>query len=59
MAAIHPAQGVYLGLGDGLFVGDNRERLQRGAREPFLRRVQQARDVKGVFGLRGELVAAR
>ena len=59
MAAVHPAQGVYLGLGDGLFVGDNRERLQRGAGEAFLWRVQQAGDVESIFGLRGELVAAR
>jgi len=39
MAAVHPAQGVDLRLGDGLFVGDDGERLQRGAGEALLGRV--------------------
>jgi hypothetical protein len=39
VAAVHPAQGVNLRLGDGLFVGDNGERLQRGAGEALWGRV--------------------
>src|SRR5215207_11664904 len=49
-----------LGDGDGLLVGDDGERLQRGERELGARlRLEVGADVLVVFGARGELPAAR